>query len=432
MGIIKSLPARALPLSIVLLISNQGHANEIFGGAISANSLVSDNTTKTALEPIEERQDTYQAGITADYTNWLIEAEADYQLYAKQFAEKSQADEEYVDGSASLVFGKEQEPFGLELNHSRRMLLQSPEAVGLVENMDEREIISAAPIMRARIFGSDMLFLQGQVSQVKFLDDDSRDSKRNAISFGWAHPVSQTDILQFAIQQIDVKFDQQPEFDYALANAMLSYAVQLRKLNYRVEAGVNESSPETGEKERSPAYKVELEYISGYNNFSASFSQRLTDTSFGDGNDYGSSEIPSGDGLTLSLKRIDRKTADVSWSTDFICARCSFSIGASFEDDNYLESDETSRNLYTRSAFTYSLSSAASLKFSADRSKYDFDGGEVTDDYFIDYLAAEYSYRFLNNINIRFFVRKEERDSDSIESSYEENMYGAGLGYFFQ
>lgn len=432
MGIIKSLPARALPLSIVLLISNQGHANQIFGGVISASSLVSDNTAKTALEPIEERQDTYQAGLTADYTNWLIEAEADYQLYAKQFAEKSQTDEEYVDGSASLVFGKEQEPFGLELSHSRRMLLKSPDAVGLVENMDEREIISAAPIMRARVFSSDMLFLQGQVSQVKFLDDDSRDSKRNAISFGWAHPMSTTDVVQFAVQHSDVEFDQQPEFDYTLANAMLSYAVQLRKLNYRVEAGVNESSPETGEKERSPAYKVELEYISGYNNLSASFSQKLTDTSFGDGNDYGSSEIPGGDGLTANLRRIDRKTADVSWSTDFICARCSFSIGASMDDDNYLEGDEASRNVHTRSAFTYALSSAASVKLSADRSKYDFDGGEIADDYLTDYLAAEYNYRFLSGVNVRFFVRKEERDSDSIESSYEENIYGAGLGYFFQ
>lgn len=431
MGIIKSLPARALPLPIVLLIFTQAHANEIFGGAISANSLVSDNTTKTALEPIEERQDTYQAGLTADYSNWLIEAEADYQLYAKQFAEKSQANEEYVDGSASLIFGKEQEPFGLELNHSRRMLLQTPDAVGLVENMEEREIISAAPIMRARVFSADMLFLQGQVSQVNFLDDDSRDSKRNAVSFGWAHPMSATDVLQFAIQQSDVEFDQQPEFDYTLANAMLSYAVQLRKLNYRVEAGINESSPETGEKERAPAYKLELEYISGYNNVSASFSQRLTDTSFGDGNNYGSSEIPSGDGLTANLRRIDRKTADVSWSTDVICTRCLFSVGASLEDDNYLESDEASRNVYTRSAFTYSLSSAASLKISADRSKYDFNGTEITDDYLIDYLAAEYSYRFLSGINIRFFVRKEERDSDSIENSYEENMYGAGLGYFF-
>jgi len=431
MGIIKLLPARALPLPIVLLIFNQVHANEIFGGAISANSLMSDNTTKTALEPIEERQDTYQAGLTADYTNWLIEAEADYQLYAKQFAEKSQADEEYVDGSASLVFGKEQEPFGLELNHSRRMLLQSPAAVGLVENMEEREIISAAPIMRARVFSSDMLFLQGQVSQVKFLDDDSRDSSRNAISAGWAHPMSATDVLQFAIQHSDVEFDQQPEFDYTLANAMLSYAVQLRKLSYRVEAGVNESSPETGEKESAPAYKVELEYISGYNNMRASVSQRLTDTSFGDGNDYSSSEIPSGDGLTASLRRIDRKTADVSWSTDFICARCLFSIGASVEDDNYVEGDEASRNTRMSSAFSYSLSSAASLKFSADRSKYDFDGGELTEDYVTDYLAAEYNYRFLSGMNIRFFVRKEERDSDNVESSYEENMYGAGLGYFF-
>ena len=431
MGRIKSFSTSALPLSIMLLMSHQARAAEIFGGAISADSLMSNNTTKSALEPIEERQDIYKVALTADYTNWLVDLAADYQFSAQKFAEQSQDDEKYLDGSAALIFGKEQDPFGLELSHSQRMLLQTPDAVDLVENMDERQIISAAPIVRTRIFAADTLFLRGEVSQVNFLDDDEQDSKRNSANLGWTHPLSATDILSFTAQQTNVEFDQQPLSDYALANAMFSYAVQLRKLNYRVEIGYNETSPEVGEKEGEPAYKAELGYDSGYHNLSASFSQYITDTSFGDGNAFGSSDIPDGDGLTEGLDLLSRNKVDVSWSTDIICGRCSFSLSAGLEDDDYLSSDESSLNLYARSAFLYSLSNAASVEFRADRSKYDFEGSEMMGDYGINYFSIKYAYRFANGIDIDFFARKEDRESDVAERSYTENSYGAGLSYYF-
>jgi uncharacterized protein (PEP-CTERM system associated) len=174
-----------------------------------------------------------------------------------------------------------------------------------------------------------------------------------------------------------------------------------------------------------------LEYSSGYDTFSVALSQQLTDSSFGDGNAYDPSNIPSGDGRTPGLELIDRKKADLSWHTDIICKRCSFSIGTSLEDDDYLASDEASRNLYTQSSFIYSLSSAASVEFRANRSKYDFDGSAVMEDYLIDYLSFKYSYHFASGVNVELFARNEDRESDTAEHSYEENVYGAGLGYFF-
>ncbi len=431
MGRIKSIPGRALPLAIAMLVCQQAQAADIFGGSISANSLMSDNSTKTALDPIDERQDVYQLNLTANYDNWLIDLDADYQLYAQTFAKETQSDDEYVDGSTALVFGKDRDPFGLELHHSSRMLLQTPDAIDLLENMDEREIISAAPIARLRLFDTDILFVRGDFSQVSFKESETQDSKRNGASLGWIHPLSVTDVLQLTAQQSEVKFDHRPESDYTLTNAMLSYAVQLRKLNYRIEVGYNETSPEVGEEQGSPTYRAELGYISGYNNFSLSFSQQITDTSFGDGNAYDPSEIPGGDGLSQELDLIDRQKADVNWTTTAICDRCSFSIGVGLEDDDYLMSDEESRNLYARSAFIYSLSKAARIEFTANRSKYDFEGTGVMTDYDVNYFSLKYAYRFVNGIDVDVFARREDRESDAPNSSYDENIYGIGLGYFF-
>lgn len=437
MNIIKLLPATRL--SLMLLAFNQVHANE-FDAYISVSSQMTDNSKKTLLEPIEERQDIYQLGVSADYSNWLVDADVDYQLFAQQYSKQSQTDDEYASGSSSLTFGKEADPLGLELTHSRRMLLQSPDDVGLLENQQEREMISALPIIRKRFSDADQVFLQGEAARVRFLgDDDSQDSERNGATIGWAHAISKTSAMMFSSQQMDVSFDQQPSSDYRLVNTALSYQVQLRKLNYSVQVGYNEISPETGEKESAPSYSLGLGYESGYYLFGASIDQQITDSSFGSGNLGGENPFPVNDGLSQDLGRLDRRNAALDFRTDGICARCVFSIGASVVDDDYLDRDEQSRTTYLRSAFTYALSSAASLTLRADQSKYDQDTAQINNQYTTDYLSLEYIYRFTNGLDIRLFARNEQRDGDENENGngegatgqYKENIIGAGLKYLF-
>jgi hypothetical protein len=439
MNIIKLLPATRL--SLMLLVFNQVHANQLyetpvkenqFSASISAGSLMTDNAEKTLLEPIEERQDIYGLGLVADYSNWLVDADVDYQLHAQKFSEQSQADEEYADGSSVLVFGKEADPLALELEHSRRMLLRSPEEVTLLENQQEREMISARPIIRKRLSGADRIFLQGQASKVRFIEaDGSQDSKRNGATFGWAHVTSKTSAMMLSSQQMDVSFDQQPDADYRMVNTALSYQVQLRKLDYSVQVGYNEISPETGEKQSAPSYNFSLGYASGYHLFTASADRQITDSSFGNGNLGNENPIPGSDGLSQNLGKIDRRNMALDFSTDAICDRCTFSVGASLVDDEYLERDEQARNNYLRSAFVYSLSSAAKLTLRVDQSKYDQGVNQVNREYTTDYLSLEYAYRFNNGFDIRLFSRKEERDGEGEVNNYQENIYGAILEYEF-
>lgn len=435
MNIIKLLPATRL--SLMLLAFNQVHANPVqeerqFNASISATSLMSDNSKKTVLEPIEERQDIYQLGLMATYSNWLVDADVDYDLYAQKFSKQSQADEEYAEGSSLLVFGKETDSLGLELEHSRRMLLQSPEEVTLLENQQEREMISARPTIRKRLSAADRIFLQGQAAKVRFIgEDDSQDSKRNGATLGWGHAISKTSAMIFSSQYMDVSFDQQPDADYQMVNSALSYQVQLRKLDYSVQVGYNEISPELGDKQGAPSYNISLGYVSGYHVFRASADRQITDTSFGNGNLDSGNQIPGADGLSQNLGKIDRRNLGVEFSTDVICSRCTFSLGASVVDDDYLERDEQGRNTYIRSAFVYSLSSAAKLTLRVDKSKNDEESNQVNDRYDTDYLSLEYTYRFINGLDIRMFSRKEERDGDGPVNNYKENIYGAGLEYLF-
>lgn len=429
MNIIKLFPVTRL--SLMLLAFNQVHANE-FNAFVSASSQISDNSKKTSLEPVEERQDIYQLGLNANYANWLVDADVDYQLYAQQFSKQSQADDEYATGSSNLIFGKESDPLGLELAHSRHMLLRSPEEVGLLENQQEREITSAQPIIRKRISGADRIFLQGQTTSVRFLgEDNNQDSTRNGATLGWAHAISKTSGMMLTSHYIDVNFDQQPSSDYRLVNTAFAYKVQLRKLNYSVQVGHNEISPKTGDKESAPSYNLGIGYVAGYHFFSAFIERQITDSSFGNGNLNSNNQLPVSDGLSQDLGKIDRRNAALDFRTDSICARCVFSVGISLTDDDYLERNEQSRTTYIRSAFNYSLSKASSLSLRADQSTVDRDIEQINNQYTTDFISLEYLYRFTNGFDLRLFARNEQRNGEGSMGKYEENIMGAGLKYLF-
>lgn len=420
------------PVTILYLYCGSLQANEI-KGSLSATSMFSDNSLKTSEEPLDERQDLYRAGLTADYSNWLIDADADYQWVSQQYAEHSQPDDRYADGNSNIVFGKQEDPLALELSHSRRVLLITPDAVALTKNQQEREVISARPEIRKRIFEADRLSLGGQFVRVSFPENDLQNSKRDGYSLGWLHPLSAASFLQLNAQQQKISFDHFPLADYTFSGATLVYGVGLRKLKYGLELGYNQSEPEDGERQGAPSYKLSALYASGYNQFDLVASRTLTDTSFGNGNLENNVGTPGSDGSSLAVDRIDRTSAELNWRTEVICSRCSFFTGISAIEDDYLEKNEKSLSMYTRARFSYAFSSAASLSLSATRADVDFDNQVVARDYELNSISIEYAYHFVNGFNVRLAGKNEDRKTanDNGDGTYKENIYSIGLGYNF-
>lgn len=423
---------RTVPAMVLFLSCAQAHANQI-NGSLKATSLFSDNTLKKSQEPMDERQDLYQAGFTAGYSNWLVDAAANYEWVSQRYAENSQVDEEYADGNSSVIFGKSEDPFAVELNHSRRMLLTTPDAVGLTENQQERDVISVLPEIRKNIFGADRISLGGQFVRVNFPENELQNSKRKGYSLGWLHPLSKTSALQASAQQQKITFDHYPLADYTFNSSMVAYAVALRKLKYRLEFGFNESDPESGDKEGAPSYKLSAMYLNGFNQIDFSVSRVLTDTSFGNGNLENSNAVPGSDGLSLDIDRVDRTSAELKWQTEVVCSRCLFSAGVSAVEDDYLEKDERSLSVYTQSRFSYSFSNAANLSLGLTRSDVDFDNTSIAQDYELNYLSIEYAYHFVNGLNFRLAGKKEDRKAtnENGDGTYKENVYSIGLGYNF-
>jgi hypothetical protein len=420
------------PALILYLYCAATNANDI-KGSLSATSMFSDNSLKAAEEPIEERQDLYRVGLSADYSNWLVEAEANYNWVSHQFTEQSQPDDRYAEGSSSILFGKQEDPLALELAHSQRILLITPDAVALTQNQQERVMVSALPEIRTRIFAADRLTLGGQFVQVSFPDDELQDSQREGLSLGWLRPLSAASFLQLNAQQQTISFDFFPAADYTYSGAMMVYGVKLRKLKYDIEVGYNQSEPKVGEEQGAPSYKVSVIYLSGFNEFDISASRAITDTSFGDGNLDSNIGLPGSDGSSPSVGRIDRSSAELNWQAQIICSRCEFSTGVSAVEDEYLEKDETSLSRYTRARFAYSFSSAATLSFSTVRADVDFNDVQNARDYELSTVSIEYAYNFVNGLGVRLATKNEDRTAtnESESGTYDENTYSVGLAYNF-
>lgn len=421
-----------VPVPLLFISLNSVYANQI-SGSVRATSLVSDNTLKQYVDPIEERQNLYQASLMADYSNWLVDVDANYNGTSHEYTENSQEDERYVNGSSSIVFGKKEDPLALTVSHSQRMLLITPDAVGLTANQQEREIISVFPEIRKRIFDADRISLSGQFERVRFSKNSFQDSERNGAALNWVHPLNSVTLLQVILQQQSIEFENFPIADYDLSSSMLAYGVELRKLQYRIELGYNQSGPKIGEKKSAPAYKISAIYESGYNKFDLSSSRMLTDSSFGNGNLDGNFPLPGSDGMSSSIESVDRSDVAFSWSTTGVCTRCVVSASVSATQDEYLEKDEKSQRFFTQLNFAYSFSDAAKLVLSGGRSNEDFKNQLIARGYSIDYVSLTYTYQFSNGINVHLLGRNEDRQGEDgvIDGTYEENIYSVGLGYSF-
>lgn len=406
-------------------------------GSVRATSHVSDNTLKQPDNkmPQEERQDFYDAALAINYENTLLESEVNYQLHARKFADHSQGDDEYVDGNSLLVIGKADAPASLRLEHSRIQLLSTPDAVDLLQNQQEREIISAMPELRSRFSGADYVFVRGLASVVRFPDSGFQDSKRNGYVVGWFRPTSPVGNLELTVQQTDINYDNTPEADYTYSTAMATYKLALRKLTYRIGVGYNRSAPGSGDAQSEPSYILGAEYQSGYQQLNVEVLRQLTDTSIGSGNNQTS--LPGNDGFIALPERVDRTRAEVRWATEIVCERCSFSVGGVLLKDDYLSKSQQTKSVQYDVALGYSFSVASNLHLRYGKMDSQFEygnqvaSGSVMSDYTLTSAAIEYVYRFRSGIELRVLGRKEERESDNPIGAYDENVYGAGIGYSF-
>src|SRR5690606_33677357 len=130
-------PVKLLSLLVVGAGLSAGASANEFAAQVNLSTRYTDNATKVAEDPIEERQDKYELGLNGFYENAVIEMGADYIASAHRFQKETQEDRNLVEGDSHLRIGKQAQLFDLLLTHSRRSLRSSAEDLELLSNRDE-------------------------------------------------------------------------------------------------------------------------------------------------------------------------------------------------------------------------------------------------------------------------------------------------------
>lgn len=417
----------------LLLIPTGAMAANIFDARVSATSEFTDNANRTEQDQLSERQDQYELSVGTEYTNTLLEFQADYSASEHRFAEDSQERRSLLQGRSSLLIGKPHQPVDLLLSHNRQSVLNEPDDVDLLRNTDERTIWSAVPTARWGFTSVDTLVLQGNYSEIDYRRNELRNSERTGGSLSWQHDLSSTDQLNVTAQQTQVSFDAVPTFDYDYNAYSASYSAQLRQLSYTVALGYNETQPQVGEDFSGPSYRLNLNYVAAAQTFNLSASQFITDSSQAGGNERDFRDFDPLDATVSELDQLERTDVSLGWRGEAICDNCSLNAQLVYQRDDYQMLDEDNQEQGVNLGLDYRLSQRSSADISLQYREHNFDSETIRGDYTNTQLRVGYQYTFVNDLGLRVFGSLNERDSDDDLSGrdYEENIIGVGLNYSF-
>jgi hypothetical protein len=393
-----------------------------------------DNATKQELDEnkISEQQNIYNLGLNAGYANdWLMFGTG-YDANKLTFEKESQPDYSFLEGSSSLTLGNPYQPLNLLLSHSRRSVLGTPDAVDLTVNRDQRDIVTAQPMVKWHFTDADLLLLRGYWSEVTFRENKDKKSNQSGGEVAWVRSISKVDELQLTYQQNETEFAAFPSANYEYQSLFARYSANLNRFSYMVQAGRDSAKPAAQiDSYSKPSYRVEASYDTSINVFKMIASQIISNSSVGDGNSLG---LGSG-GLSGNSQQVDLMTLsklELSWLNRGLCARCTITLGASNGREDYKVIAEDGRNTSASAGFGYKFTRSATLNLSFSHHDRKFAANSSLKSYKSTNAKVSFGYDFQNDLSVRIYQELEERDSTSANArTYDENITGLNLSYHF-
>lgn len=398
---------------------------------LSAASKLTDNALRKPTEPIEEHQNDYSAGIVAGYASDWAYLKANYDASRHTFEHESQESRNLLQGELELTLGNAYQPFSVLVAHSRRSLLNKPDAIDLISSRDERDIASVQPEAKWRLNGSDTLIFGASYSQVSYKFEGAKDSEIQGLNLTWRRSISKADEMVLVLQQNDIKFNGASLFDYKNQNVSLKYAVKLNNLSYALSVGGNRIIRDAvSDNLTRPSFDINVNYDSGFNTFKFIADRKITDTSMGNGNSMGLGASP-GDALGEGIDLVDSTHAELSWATTSLCERCQFNVNAFGLRQEYQNTDQSYDEKGIGAGFHYKISRPASVYLNASHSDRTFDPNSGRVDFAMNRIGFGFIYKFQNDLQLKVYKFQEKRDSVVFIESYIEHYIGLSLSYSF-
>ena len=397
---------------------------------VSAKTRWSDNARKENKKEniFTERQDQYSFQVDGIYNNEWVSAKSQYDISQLKFSENSQPNDNVLTGNSSLVLGAANQPLSLSLTHASDQLINSPDAVDLTTNRDERSTFVVQPSLRIGANEARQFVASVSRTNIDYKRQKERSLNTDAIEAAYVQKLSAIDQVQLIATSSKTNFDLYPLADYKLQSALLEYSAVLRKLKYSVSVGGNKITQNEQDNEfSSPQYHLNLSYAGAFNVLNVDFDQRLSDSSSSGVTRQRNNIEESGsvvDRLGYDIGVVKNISTTFSWQSTYLCERCStgLTVSDSKEDMLSLNNDFSMRR--ASASFSYKLTRFSSLDISGiwSERKYDqsFKFGRSRE------MDSRVSYRvmLMNHLWLESFFSRIDAETDKAGSEYVENVMG--------
>jgi hypothetical protein len=393
----------------------------------------SDNADLRFTDEASEREDTTGFGFSYNRAakNWAWSA--DYEVRKINFDTNSRNPQEDTDeygGTTSFSGSFFRQRFDLLASHTRENILSNPSDLSLQNNILARDTIVLQPAWNFYKTNADTLSIGAFFHQVNFDDDviqrSSIDSNTEGARFLWSRELSNVSTFSLIAESSETEYKQDNIDDLSYENYQIGYAVELRRLSYRVLVGFNKSSSSTTEELESPSGLAQITYNTGGTQIDLFANFFITDSSRGNqngisGNNIGeTSSEQIGNGDTSIADSYELLTSQLS-ITKAVCSRCVTDIRFRYAEEDYsVDEEESQERIDIIWGFSYRVTPSITGRFETRFVNQSFDIPDPIQEFDQIGYGLNVEYRLSEKLRMAFELGYEERDAENDLRSYEE------------
>ena len=356
-------------------------------------------------------------------------ADMDYSGEKRRYVQEKFDDETVVEGTTALQWRVLPHRFAFLLDHDLRDAVANSRDPSTPENRTKQQVVSVGGQFQANPSPVDNLFLLLRGSSVHFDEQSGDDNKREQISLGWEHHLSQNSSINFGTNQTDVDYDERRLSDYRYRSIYTGASTLFMRGELNMRIGVNKISRDNTEDMDGKTLRLTWTETPGNDPFqwSVFYANDITDSSIGlIGDDF----VPPDSDPGSSFEETDIvtiHTVGIDFSYQF--AQNQLDANLRWRDNDYetLPEDEVLHSLRLSLTRDFTHRSSGRFYLQHDEREYLDDNSSYDE----DTVSLYTDYQINSQLDISFEISHIKRKHTIAISNYEDKLARLELMYTF-
>lgn len=363
---------------------------------------------------------------------------ANYAIEYSTFENKTQSDETAVNGATNAHWYIFPSILTWDLSQQNSRMKQQSGGVDTTDTRTTQSVFSTGPSSALRLTERDTLNLSAQAMDVSTSGNTSNDSAREVLSVGFTHLTSQIQSIGLKATRQSVNYDTSLVPDVVLSQNSVEWNRQYRFGRMQGAAGESSSKRDTNGTKNGGFYQLYFDYGSSGHLLSLAAMESITDSMLGlySPGFAVSSQVINGaskDNFTAESTALDvidvieDKQVDFNYSTSRLCTRCSMSMRANLNVQDYDTQPLDKKSTSLQFALGYALTRRWETKMAVTESHDDYTNNRRKDTTMLYALSLE--HKLIPDLIIQGMISEQKRDSS--DDAFDNSVATAQIGFLY-